>query len=258
MMRRLMLTCAVVAVTGLGTAVAVQGCGGAAACAETQTCFPPDGAAPSEAGHDTGSGGDGASGGDSTAGDSAGGMDSGMIIMPDGEAGCPAPATLECNGVCVNPSSPSNCGSCGHVCEAPEGGMATCTLQGDAGVCGEGCMAPTSLNCGGGCVDPTSAEHCGSCTNVCSGPPVGSGSAVCTLQGDAGVCSVDCGGDAGTTQMCGGSCYAPTDLNHCGNCTTVCAPPMNGTATCGGATPACGINCSTPFHEHDDVFLERG
>ncbi len=158
--------------------------------------------------------------------------------------GCQAPTSLECSGTCVDPSLPSHCGTCSNVCEGPDSGTGapTCTN----GTCGLGCSGATSLNCSGACVDPSQPAHCGSCTNACPGPVAGTGSAVCTLGTDGGgECTVQCSGT--TTQVCGTSCYAPTDVNHCGSCSNACpAPPSgNGQATCTGTTPACGVSCTT-------------
>jgi len=162
----------------------------------------------------------------------------------EGEAGCPAPTTLDCNGTCVDPTQPTHCSTCDNVCPGPDAGsgQATCTN----GTCGLGCTAPTSLNCSGACLDPSQPTHCGSCSNVCPGATAGTGTPVCTLGSDGGgECSVTCTGT--TTEACpGGACYAPLDPNHCGSCTNACpAPPSgNGQATC--ASPStCGVSCTT-------------
>jgi hypothetical protein len=173
---------------------------------------------------------------------------------PDGaDAGCTVPKSLDCGGICVDPTLPAHCGSCTNICEGPDAGagMATCTN----GTCGLGCAAPTSLNCSGSCVDPSQPATCGSCTNVCPGPTAGTGAAQCTLDADGGgVCSVQCSGS--TTQLCGTSCYALNDVNHCGSCSNACPVPTNGSATCTGATPACGITCSSGYHACNTVDCE--
>ena len=168
-------------------------------------------------------------------------------VAVDSEAGCSAPTTLSCNGVCVDPSLPQYCGTCTNECLGPDTGtgQATCT----AGVCGLGCASPTTLNCSGSCVDPSQPAHCGSCSNACPTPSAGTGTAICTLGSDGGgMCSVTCTG--ATTETCGDACYAPTDPNHCGSCSNACTPPPsgNGQATCAGATPACGVTCNSGYH----------
>jgi hypothetical protein len=168
-------------------------------------------------------------------------------VAVDSEAGCSAPTTLNCNGVCVDPTLPQYCGTCTNQCQGPDAGMgqATCT----AGVCGLGCASPTTLNCSGSCVDPSQPAHCGSCGNTCPTPSAGTGTAICTLGSDGGAtCSVTCTG--ATTETCGDACYAPTDPNHCGSCSNACPPPLsgNGQATCAGATPTCGVSCSGGYH----------
>jgi len=189
---------------------------------------------------------------------SDGGVDSQsdvIIVVSDGDAApmpdsgvCPSPTTLDCNGTCVDPTQPAHCGSCTNTCDGPDAGsgQATCT----AGVCGLGCSSPTSLDCNGTtCVDPSQPANCGSCGNACAGPDAGTGDAICTVGGDGGgTCSVMCTGT--TSQTCGASCYALTDTNHCGSCTTACLPPPsgNGQPTCTGTTPTCGVTCTTGSH----------
>ena len=179
------------------------------------------------------------------------GQDGDSALTPDGgeETGpvCSSPTTLDCNGTCVDPTQPAHCGRCTNVCGGPDAGsgQATCT----AGVCGLGCSSPTALDCNGTCVDPSQPAHCGSCSNACAGPAAGTGDTICTLGGDGGgTCSVSCTG--ATSETCGGSCYAPTDPNHCGSCTNACSPPPSGSgqATCEGATPTCGVSCTTGSH----------
>jgi hypothetical protein len=177
--------------------------------------------------------------------------DADSAATPDGGkdtgALCSAPTSLDCNGMCVDPTQPLHCGSCDNSCVPPDGGSGepTCT----AGVCGLGCSGATSLNCSGACVDPSQPANCGSCTNACAGPTEGTGSAICTLDADGGgKCTVNCAGT--TTETCGASCFAPTDPNHCGSCTNACAAPPsgNGQATCTGTTPTCGVSCTTGNH----------
>jgi len=220
------------------TAAWFAGCGTdiAGTCSDTNTCGPVQGDASTDqaSGEDAGDGGPGDDGSDGS-----GGMDA------EGGAACDGGGQIVCNGVCVSANDPSHCGSCTHACVGPDGGagQATCTN----GVCGVGCTAPTSLDCNGSCVDPSDPAHCGSCTNACPGPDAGTGSAQCTLGADGGgVCSVQCGGS--TSEQCGDSCYDPTDVHHCGSCSNDCPVPTNGTATCGGSPPNCGIACSSGYH----------
>jgi hypothetical protein len=167
----------------------------------------------------------------------------------DGDAGgCTTPKTLDCDGSCVDPTTTANCGSCGNVCAGPDGGVGEGVCTG--GVCKVLCAeAGTTLACGSSCVDPSQPAHCGSCTNVCPGPAMGTGTAICSVV-DAGVglCSVDCS-DAGTTQLCSGSCYAPNDVHHCGSCGNDCPPPPHGNGTASCPMPGtCGVQCTSGYH----------
>ncbi|MGH7296462.1 MAG: hypothetical protein ACRELB_16110, partial [Polyangiaceae bacterium] len=115
---------------------------------------------------------------------------------PVGEAGCPAPTTLDCSGTCVDPTTIDNCGTCGKKCDGPEagpgspscmpGGQCAIVCDNDGGYAG-----PTELLCGGSCVSPDDITHCGTCTTTCGAPPSGNGSPVCP----AAQCGFSC--DAG-------------------------------------------------------------
>jgi hypothetical protein len=165
----------------------------------------------------------------------------------EAEAGCPAPMTLECNGVCVDPTLPAHCGGC-SACSAPEAGAGepTCTK----GVCTVGCEADSSTptNCSGACVDLTQPASCGACGNTCAGPASTQGHATCTLDG--GGLPVDAGGDGGpcgiacnaTYHACGADCLSDTDdpsADPCvvSNATGVfVAPAPKGNDTTGAGT----------------------
>ncbi len=237
----------------VGIAGWVAGCGTDTfgTCTDTNTCGGGDGGGDVVTGDvtvvdDAGEGSAPFDGGDSSVAKD-GGSEGASDARAEGEAGCAAPLSLDCNGTCVDPTRPEHCGTCTNVCAGPDSGtgQATCT----SGVCGLGCTGATSLDCNGACVDPSQPATCGTCTNACAGPTSGTGSAVCTLGADGGgACSVTCGGS--TTLMCGTNCYAPTDPNHCGGCSNACSGPTNGngTATCTGSTPTCGIACSSGYH----------
>jgi hypothetical protein len=108
-------------------------------CDETLTCASSDDGGPtSEGGSDTGV--------DGTAHDAAGdsSADSGDAHVSDSatESGidCDSGAGLICGGVCVDPSSPANCGSCTSVCPTTADGTATCAKDdGGAYACGQMC-----------------------------------------------------------------------------------------------------------------------
>jgi len=123
--------------------------------------------------------------------------------------GCSGATSLDCNGACVDPTSPAHCGSCTNACAGPTTGTgsAVCTLGADGGgECSVSCTGATSEVCGGSCFAPTDPNHCGSCTNACAPPPSGNGQATCT--GSTPTCGVSC--TAGS-HVCGGDCLANTD-----------------------------------------------
>jgi hypothetical protein len=172
--------------------------------------------------------------------------------------GCSGSTPDNCSGACTNTATdPNNCGTCNNVCPGPtnaDGGVAACSPGADGGpACGLACNAPTSQACGGACVNPASPTTCGSSCLVCPQPTVGSGSPICTVaDGGLGTCSVQCGG--ATTQQCpagSGECFALTDLNNCGSCGNKCpSPPTNGSPTCSGTSPVCGVSCASPgYHQ---------
>jgi hypothetical protein len=81
------------------------------------------------------------------------------------EAGCPPPTTLECGGLCVDPSLPAHCGTCGNVCAGPGSmqGQATCSVNGASGAdgggpCGITCNPGYHL-CSGDCLSNTNDPH---------------------------------------------------------------------------------------------------
>ena len=168
---------------------------------------------------------------DSTLSDAAGGADApgvdsalddaaagGDAIVPReataGDGACVAPLSLDCGGVCVDPTLPSHCGSCANMCTGPDAGSGAPTCA--SGICGITCSAPTSLACDGACVDPTQPENCGGCGHACAGPIGGTGQATCA----AGACGLTC--TLPTSLLCGRRCVDPTQTTNCGGCGVEC------------------------------------
>ncbi len=181
---------------------------------------------------------------------------------------------IECNGQCVDPSSPDTCGtSCDDLkqCPPPSDGTATCTN----GQCGQTCPTGTHLgttssgqaclpDCTGGqvnnpqtgtckctsnqtacgnpatCLDTnTDNNNCGSCGNDCSEAPNPSGSSC-----QSGSCQCP----AGQTS-CNDQCVdTNTDLNNCGSCGNVCATGAScssGSCVCPSDKPnTCNNQCT--------------
>jgi len=153
-------------------------------------------------------------------------------VCSNGQCVCADPATIDCNGACVNTNSNSaNCGVCGNMCS---GTTPFC----QSGQCASSCAAPTEL-CGSSCINPVTyqndSSNCGACGVSCAASGQGP---VCT----AGLCGCPAG-----YAFCGGTCVnTATDLNNCGACGVVCGAGQTCTASgcvgggMGGATGAGG------------------
>lgn len=173
----------------------------------------------------------------------------GTVLCSNGSCAQACGAGLtNCGGVCVNTGTDtSNCGSCGNACSPPANSTATCSPApvGCGFTCNSGWAKCGTLQCWQVATDEahccTGAGCNTSCAN-CPGPTSGTGSPLC----NSGACTVTC--SSPTTLRCGTACYNPTnDKQHCGNCTTVCTNPANGTNNC--VTGACTITCNTNFHK---------
>jgi hypothetical protein len=231
---RVWISCTVVGLVACSAGAFAYGCGVSAfeTCAENGTCVGDGG--PDSSMQDGSMGNDASDGG---GGNDVVGSDVTGDVHP-GEAGCPSPTTLDCNGTCVDPTQPAHCGTCNTVCE---GGTPECS----GGMCSSGCSGTTPTNCSGSCVnEQTDPQHCGGCTNVCPGPDGGTGTATCE---DAG-CGYACSADAGTPLNCGSLCVNPTtDPNNCGGCGAQCGIVANGSPACVAGSdggPTCGASCA--------------
>jgi hypothetical protein len=231
---RVWISCTVVGLVACSAGAFAYGCGVSAfeTCAENGTCVGDGG--PDSSMQDGSMGNDASDGG---GGNDVVGSDVTGDVHP-GEAGCPSPTTLDCNGTCVDPTQPAHCGTCNTVCE---GGTPECS----GGTCSSGCSGTTPTNCSGSCVnEQTDPQHCGGCTNVCPGPDGGTGTATCE---DAG-CGYACSADAGTPLNCGSLCVNPTtDPNNCGGCGAQCGIVANGSPACVAGSdggPTCGASCA--------------
>ena len=164
---------------------------------------------------------------------------------PSGQSVCGASGATG-GGTCDDlQNDANNCGTCGHVCQAPAGGTAKCS----AGQCVGACpSAPTACgygaNGGGTCYNEgTDINNCGACGHVCN-PPNG-GSASCVSGMCAGVCpsgQTACGTNANGNGICS---MTSTDVNNCGGCGTVCNTPPDKCHLTQGVTCASGV-CDYP------------
>ena len=150
-------------------------------------------------------------------------------------------------------SDVNNCATCGMKCPAITNGYPACS----AGACVVGGCDAGYADCDG---DPTNGcevhlanddLNCGACkvkcANVANGSPT-CGGFVCGI----GACNTgfaDCFG--GVVNGC--ETDLTSDVNHCGDCATVCPLVANGSRSC--ATGMCGIaSCAAGFGNCDNLL----
>jgi hypothetical protein len=146
------------------------------------------------------------------------------------------------NGCETGLDAPTNCGSCGNVCQ-----LANATAGCPAGTCTVASCNPGWGNCDGnpanGCETSTnSPSNCGSCGNVCKLAHAAAGCA-------AGSCTVaSCSpgwGDCDGNPADGCEDATSTDPSNCGGCGSACVE-LNGTPICVGGVCALGV-CNAGF-----------
>jgi hypothetical protein len=144
-----------------------------------------------------------------------------------------------CCGQCVDVNTdPKNCGTCGNVCDVPNGSNPSCaggscsfTCAADAGADGGGPLVFCGADAGvAGCYDLTSSSQaCGACGKACPGTDVCVDSQCCAA------------GDG----ICGGTCTPLNTAQNCGACDAGCAAPaMCMSGMCVGYVQSIG---SMPF-----------
>lgn len=138
---------------------------------------------------------------------------------------------------------------------------------GDAGDAGKTCAPPTTACTDAGCVDLTAdPNHCGTCITACTTADAGALQAGDNNNPDSGIpnftvdagapwsvgtaacaksaCGVNCPGSL--TLCTDGICYDTQNFHdHCGDCSTACAPTefCAGGHCCGTGTEYCGGGC---------------
>jgi hypothetical protein len=155
----------------------------------------------------------------SEGGDGTADGDSGPNPTPDGSP--PIPDSSTPPDVSDDPTTPPT--------DTDSGIDSTPPPPGDGGPT---CTSP-QIECAGQCVSPTDPKTCGSCTHDCTNLPHVSGPTTC----QAGTCIVPATSCASGYAHCStnaddGCEVDITKPEHCGSCTTVCAP----------ATPLCAQN----------------
>jgi stigma-specific protein Stig1 len=149
---------------------------------------------------------------------------------------CPSGDTV-CAFECVNTSTDhNNCGGCGNVC----------TLANAHSTCDKTCILsscyPGYNNCdkidSNGCESNplTDVNNCGACSTATV-------SHACT---DGKTCSDGACVCPSGAHSCSGTCVSNTSTStaSCGTSCEACAAPVNGEATCMGASPICGEFCN--------------
>ncbi len=198
-----------------------------------------------------------------TAGDTANcGSCGNACTTPNGTPGCVAGTCtvasctgtfLDCNMQVADgcetdvSTSPSNCGSCGNVCNVPNATAGCAGGSCTVGTCNAGFM-DCDNNASNGCETNTGTDtnNCGSCGNVCT---LAHATSACA----GGACNIaNCSAgyqDCDNSPADGCEVNTNTDLNNCGGCGHVCNLP-NAMNACNGGN--CAINnCNTGFGDCD-------
>ncbi len=94
------------------------------------------------------------------------------------------------------------------------------------------------------------------CTTAatCPAPAGGNGNAVCA----GNMCGIAC---STGYHRCGNQCLVNTSVNSCGtgpNSCTPCPNPPGGAATCSGMPLACGVLCTSGYHECNGACVVNG
>ncbi|PZR06388.1 MAG: hypothetical protein DI536_30425 [Archangium gephyra] len=175
----------------------------------------------------------------------------------------PSDAGVEvCNGVDDNcdgrtdegfdlVNDPTNCGACNLTCSMS--GNTVATYACNARTCAVGTCVTGRGNCdqnySNGCevdlqVDTT---HCGVCGNTCNTP---NATASC-VNGTCGVgtCNANFANCNGTVAD-GCEINTNTDVNHCGDCATVCSAP-NAASSCSNGS--CAYTCNANYWDVDGL-----
>jgi len=152
-----------------------------------------------------------------------------------------------CGSVCRDVTAdPDNCGMCGKICSSNNMTTRTC----DGGVC-DGTCAGGFADCDtnkqtNGCETnvATDPDDCGFCGTICSGAHLQT--RVCVAAICAGQCASGFGDCNGDKQPDGCKVDFSSDVNHCGDCTTVCLTGRScqaGQCLCPSGQRLCGDQC---------------
>ncbi|MFO0595081.1 MAG: MopE-related protein [Myxococcaceae bacterium] len=144
----------------------------------------------------------------------------------------------------------NNCGSCGRVCSAPNVTGARCT----GGACFVNTCVASTVDCNlqfvDGCEVNTSnnPNNCGGCGNVCTYAHAAATCVTSTCQ--LGACNAgwsNCNGQSPD----GCETNIDSNVNACGNCSTVCPNRPNAARYC--ALNTCGFSCLPGFIDFDGL-----
>jgi hypothetical protein len=151
-------------------------------------------------------------------------------------------------------NDPLNCGLCGRVCNVNNGNISQYACI--ASTCGIMTCSAGYSDCdqsyATGCERNVSADvnNCGNCNVVCTTP---NGTPACvSSQCAVGACNL---GFANCNGLVPDGCEANTNTNvdHCGNCPTICPNRPNSTRACN--VGSCSFTCLPGFVDQDGLAV---
>ncbi len=137
-----------------------------------------------------------------------------------------------------------NCGECGRICPASDGGDYPASVTCSNEVCGLDCGS--GRQCGAACFNLNNPAHCGGCNTPCSAAVPHAVSATCTGTGTCVLACEDGWADCDGVRANGCEVDLTSDSAHCGQCFRPCQGTYN-VCSARECVQACGpLKCSAP------------